>query len=257
MKLRWGVLSALLILAVPGTIFAAGLVGDLNLDNAVTYEDLQILAGRWLGPGGCSDLGLVGHWKLDENIETTAADSSDFSRDGVVFGEPIWQPQGGRIDGALELDGFDDYVEVPGFTGLTGNAARTCTAWIRTPEVNGEIVSWGEMGVPGHRWIVVIDPAGLLRVEVGAGAVVGSTFLNDNNWHHIAVGFEGTTTDDIRLYVDGQRDALSQVSSQTVNTSSLDNVKIGVFSGMLRHFNGLLDDVRIYDRALTDQKSLC
>jgi len=94
----------------------------------------------------------------------------------------------------------------------------------------------------------------LVEVEVGAGFVVGSKFLADNEWHHVAVVSNGSVTDDIRLYIDGQRDIVSSIGSQSVNTASTDTVKIGVHASTLRYFSGLLDDVRVYDRALTDEE---
>ncbi|MBE0534281.1 MAG: lamin tail domain-containing protein, partial [Phycisphaerae bacterium] len=251
LKNKTGIVAVLIALIVKVGP-AAMLVGDFNQDNAVTYGDLSILAAQWLTQGpACSEVGLIAHWKLDENIEAAAADASGFGRHGVVHGEFLWHPEDGRIGGSLEFDGFEDYIDIPGFKGVSGNAPRTCAAWIRTPEVNGEIISWG-LDVTGGRWNVVVEPAGLLRVEVGAGFVIGSTFLADNQWHHVTVVSDGKTTDAIRLYVDGRRDTFSAFLSQSINTSAANDVRIGAFPGRVRYFTGNLDDIRIYDRALTE-----
>ncbi|MBE0537185.1 MAG: CotH kinase family protein, partial [Phycisphaerae bacterium] len=243
----------LAVFALAAPVHACFMVGDFTGDCRVDFQDLLVLADNWFSPAACTEQNLAARWKLDETIETTAADASGLNRHGDLVGQPSWNPFGGRIDGALHLDGVDDHVVITGWKGITGSNPRTCTAWIRTPEVNGEILSWG-LDVTGGRWNVVVEPAGLLRVEVGGGFVIGSTFLADNQWHHVAVVSDGTTTDAIRLYVDGRRDTFTAFLSQSINTSAANDVQIGAFPGRVRYFGGNLDDIRIYDRELTDQE---
>ncbi|HRT51273.1 MAG TPA: lamin tail domain-containing protein [Anaerohalosphaeraceae bacterium] len=244
--------TTLLAFITSVTASASILIGDLNQDNAIGFEDLHILAANWLAPGDCTETGLVAHWKLDESIETIAADTSACGRNGIVFGEPLWCPASGRIGGALEFDGFEDYIEIPNFKGLTGNSPRTCTAWIRTTQPYGAIIGWGKPYSPGARWLVMLDSEGFLRVEIGGGFAIGTTPLADNNWHHIAVVSDGTTTDKIRLYVDGRRELDVTFASRAIATAADHDVKIGIFADLSCYFTGLLDDVRLYERPLSD-----
>ncbi|UCF17339.1 MAG: hypothetical protein JSW59_07720, partial [Phycisphaerales bacterium] len=70
---------------------------------------------------------LVAWWKFDESSGETAADSSGNGHDGILVGNPRWQPSGGRFAGALELDGTN-HVEIPTLDMTSG--AATFVAWI-------------------------------------------------------------------------------------------------------------------------------
>jgi len=242
--------APLVLLLLAGLAPACLMVGDFNDDCHVDIADLLVVADRWLSPGGCSEQGLAGHWKLDAESGSSAADSSGMERHGVVLGQAAWNPFGGRIGGAIQFDGIDDYVEISGYKGPTGTSPRTCAAWFKTSK-GGEIISWGQYNAAAKRWIIRIQEQGYLRVEVGGGAIVGSTVLNDDTWHHVAVVCDGTTTDNITLYVDGRVDNPGVIASQQVDTAFAADVAIGVCPGANRYFNGLIDDVRIYDRLLS------
>ena len=207
-RIRWLVFFIFVVFA--GSARACLIVGDLNGDCRVDIADLLLIAGQWLTGDECVEQGLVGRWKLDESVDTVAADSSESGLDGVVFGDALWNPAGGRILGALQFDGIDDYVEIEGFGGITGSAPRSCAAWIKTAEPGGELITWGETGTASARWIVRLDEGGLLCVEVGAAVyALGSRVLVDDMWHHVAVVSDGTTTDAVRMYVDGQIETIS------------------------------------------------
>ncbi|MHC4426578.1 MAG: hypothetical protein ACYSYV_10835 [Planctomycetota bacterium] len=73
-------------------------------DGRVDFKDLAVLAECWL-----KDFRLVAHWRLDETTGNVAHDSAG-GHDGACHGEPLWQPTGGKVGGALEFDGRNDYV---------------------------------------------------------------------------------------------------------------------------------------------------
>ncbi|MBN1506675.1 MAG: PD40 domain-containing protein, partial [Sedimentisphaerales bacterium] len=79
-------------------------------DGIVDVEDLKVLA-QYIGEP-FDDPTLVAHYELDETEGMVASDSVG-ARDGIVHGEPIWQPEGGMIAGALQLNGIDDCIEIP------------------------------------------------------------------------------------------------------------------------------------------------
>ena len=74
--------------------------------------------------------GLVGWWKLDESEGTKAADSSGHGHDAILHGHAKWQPSGGKIGGALELDGAHDYADTGYRTDL---ATWTVAVWVKSP----------------------------------------------------------------------------------------------------------------------------
>lgn len=87
--------------------------------------------------------------------------------------------------------------------------------------------------------------------------MIGTTLLNDGEWHHIAVVLKddgSPSTSDILLYVDGQRESIKAYSDQAINTGSFQDVRIGLYYGDLRYFNGMIDDVQIYDQALAQDE---
>ncbi|MBE0536511.1 MAG: lamin tail domain-containing protein [Phycisphaerae bacterium] len=238
-------------LVVCASAQAGFMVGDFNGDRKVNLADLSLLALEWLSePPLCTETALAGHWKLDEAEDVIAADASGHGRTGEVEGEAIWRPGGGYLNGAMEFDGVDDVVRMTGYQGITGRDPRTCSAWIRTYRTNAEILTWGAGGA-GRRWVLCIQGDGLLRLDVGTGYVDGSTYVNDGAWHHVAAAFDGTGTDDVRLFVDGVLEVVSARTAQDISTSAGDDVCVGVFGASGRYFRGTIDEVRIYERALT------
>ncbi len=195
---------------------------------------------------------LMGHWKLDESHPSSIAIDSSINRyDGTLYGGPVWNPNG-RIDGALNFDGFDDYVKIKGWRGVSGINSRTVCAWIKTDMTSvGEIVSWGGTG-NGEKWLLMLLSTGEPRLAVAGGGVGATTQINDGNWHHVAAVFENDGSpdvSDVKLYVDGIEEGTTS-SSQVINTASYYKVKIGAY------FDGLIDDVRIYKTALSRDQIL-
>ncbi len=162
---------------------------------------------------------------------------------------------------SLTFDGSsNNYIEASGFSGILGTNARTIEAWVKTTTANnGVIISWGATS-SGNGWRIRINSTstsgrvvGALRADLAGGNIVGSTPINDGEWHHIAVTFENDGTpnlQDILLYVDGQLETYSfNSTSVTLNTLSGQDVRIGQFSNG-NYFTGEIDEVRIWDKAL-------
>ena len=97
-------------------------------------------------------------------------------------------------------------------------------------------------------------PSGKLCVQVGGGGIYGSRVLTDGAWHHVAAVLENDGSpnlDEIKLYVDGIEDT-EPFPGVPINTLYSKIVLIGVYGPTARYFEGLIDDVRIYDRVLTE-----
>ncbi|MHC4677298.1 MAG: hypothetical protein ACYTEK_01230 [Planctomycetota bacterium] len=96
-------------------------------DGIVDLQDLIVLA-EYIGKE-VTDPTLIAHWKLDETEGHAAMESVSGGED-VVMGSPLWQPAGGMVDGAIQLDGVDDHI-VAGPALNPADAAFSITAWIR------------------------------------------------------------------------------------------------------------------------------
>ena len=200
--------------------------------------------------GFAADPSLVAHWQLDGD----ATDSSGYGHHGTVYGNPNWVA-GAVGSGAIQLDGVDDYIEIENYTGVTGSHSRTVTAWINADvSTDGTIVMWGDDSDAGGKWLFRINTDGKLRISASGGYAIATTDLRGTGWHHVAVVLadDGTvTTDDIQFYIDGMLDPASFVSSVAIDTTDIANVTVGATPLATLPFKGMIDDVRIYDRALT------
>jgi hypothetical protein len=202
-----------------------------------------------------TDPKLAGWWKLDESSGKTAADSSKHNRKGMLKGNLFFERNSteGKTGKALKYGSRNDYIEITNYKGITGTKPRTVAAWIKTENDGGEIISWGE------------DDAGkmftfrFIRGRVGITPNGGYYYMNepvdDDKWHHVAVVVKEAELpnlhDDVVLYKDGiiaEVHDIGLLDLWPVDTGSDLDVRIG------RGYLGLLDDVRIYDRVLSDKE---
>ena len=200
-----------------------------------------------------ADPNLVGWWRLNEGSGTTAIDSSGNNLNGELVDDPVWVA--GIQGTALQLIG-GNHVAVPGYEGILGTHARTSAAWINVNKTSASILTWGPSG-EGTKWVMRTHngPASL-RLECGRGNTYGTTDLVDGEWHHVAVVLVDDGSPDVSellLYVDGKLDPIDPTGTpRQMNTSSGGEFRIGYdLNNTGRTFDGMIDDVRIYDRALS------
>jgi hypothetical protein len=199
--------------------------------------------------------GLVGWWRFDETSGTTAADSSGHGREGMLKGGLSFDSNSveGRAGKALELGSEADSVVIKGYKGITGTQARSVAAWIKTGRDGGQILSWGK-DEGGGMFIF-----GFVRGRVGVTPQGGYLYmqdrLNDNTWHHAAAVVEEAELpnlhDHVKIYKDGEVAIIHDIGILDlwpIDTASDLDVTIG------KGFEGAVDDVRIYDRALSAEE---
>ncbi len=228
-------------------------------DDRIDLRDLTALAGRWRQEGGLP--APVAHWRFDETAGPAALDERG-QHPGVLRNFPSdgsrWVT--GADGGGLLFDGIDDAAEIPDYAGITGKDPRTVTAWIKLnekPSANQSILAWGEQA-PGRDWLLEVDTNRKLRFSCGEGyALASGRLVGDMQWHHIAVALDPIVADDphvsdIRLYVDARPQPLYEMTEHDIDTGNAESVRIGASQdpNEPRHFNGIIDDVRIYDTAL-------
>jgi chitodextrinase len=193
--------------------------------------------------------GLVGAWAFGEGSGTTTADASGNGNTGTVTGAS-WSTQG-RFGSALSFNGTGSLVRVADSASLDLTAAMTLSAWIRPAasqsgwrtilqrQVDAYFLNAGNNSGP-------LRPAGGGTFANSTQWVGGPTASPVNTWTHVALSYDGAT---LRLYVNGNQVASkAQTGAIEANNNPL---WIGGNQPYGEYFNGLIDDVRVYNRALS------
>ena len=192
--------------------------------------------------------GLVGAWSFNAGTGTTATDSSGFGNTGTLNGA-TWT-QSGQLGSALLFDGVNDRVDIPDSASLGLTTGMTLEAWVRPTTTTG----WRSVLVkerPGGRVYSLYSsdnagrPSTYLRLKSDVG-LVGPAALPANTWSHVATTYDGTTH---RLYVNGSQ--VASVSRSGKIGTSPRPLRIGGNAVFGEWFNGTIDEVRVYNRALT------
>ena len=201
-----------------------------------------------------TDPNLAGWWKFDEASGKIAPDSSGHGRSGTLKEDLSFDKDSakGRTGKALKFDD-NGYVEITKYKGVTGTRARTVAAWIKTENDGGEIISWGEDDA--GKMFTFCFIRGRIGIKPNGGYYYMNDPVDDNKWHYVVVVVKEAELpnfhDDVVLYKDGtiaEVHDIGLLDLWPVDTGSDLDVRIG------RGFEGLIDDVRIYDRVLSDKE---
>jgi hypothetical protein len=199
----------------------------------------------------------VAHWPLDETSGLMASDIvSGF--DGTLVGGPIWLPTGGRVGGALAFDGADDYVDI-GTIDIPAGNGMTVALWLRPDAVSSmaRLISKATgTAEQDHYWMVSMFGTAL-RFRLKAGGST-STLLTQQNllvagrWYHVACTYDQSA---MRIYVNGAPlVSLPKTGMLDVNpavTAAIGDQPPGAGDDP---FAGVIDDVRLYQRALSEME---
>jgi len=241
---------------------------DLNRDDVIDAQDMSILVDHWhtdnphnditadgiidtqdlvaLSEHLFEDYRIIAHWMLDETGGDVAYDSAT-QNDGIVLGNPAWQPEGGQIGGALKFDGIDDVIIADPVLNPE-DGPFSVFAWIKGGAPDQAIVS--QQG--GGNWLQA-DANGALMAELtkSGGRRTGvplhsGTVITNDNWHR--VGFVWDAKDRI-LYVDDVEVARDTLTGPDSGNGAL---YIGTGNGLAEgsFWSGMIDDVRIYNQAI-------
>ncbi len=202
--------------------------------------------------------GLVGYWKLDGNSD----DSSIYTNDGTNYGATFGSEYGVYNQGA-DFDGSNDYIDCGSDSILNINNKITLSAWVKfsyNPSVYSRPIAGKTQYGISNGYILGMG-YNRAQFDVGNGTnwhaynARGTSNIGDTNWHHI-VGVDNGTS--IKIYVDSFLENEKFIGSHSILTSST-NFKIAynTFNGGLGefyYFDGSIDDVRLYDRALSSDE---
>jgi L-ascorbate metabolism protein UlaG (beta-lactamase superfamily) len=191
------------------------------------------------------DFSFVAHWKLDETQGDVAGDSAG-EYDGDLVGGPVWQPAGGRVKGALLLDGIDDVIATPFVLDPSGGAFSVF-AWVKGG-APGQVILSQKTGL---NWLMAVPTDGALMTELTQSGRLGKSLVSpalvtDDAWHRVGFVWDGSSR---ILYVDNIEVARD---TQTNLQGSTTGLLIGAGSALApgTFWSGLMDDVRLYTRAV-------
>ena len=250
---------------------------DFNGDGIIDVKDIVIMTHYWgsryalcdIGPtplgDGIVDVrdlliliediepeerepGLIAHWKLDE-IDGCMAYDSVSGEDAFTIGDPQWHQNGGILDGALELDGIDDFISTD-FVLDPAGSVFSVIVWMKGVAPGQVILSQAD----GASWLCSDPVEGCLMTELtgygrSSAPLMSQSCVTDGQWHRIGLIWDSSYR---HLYVDGE-----EVATDEIELPGLVGSDGGLFmgTGSLQipgtFFSGLIDDVRIYNRAVS------
>jgi len=222
-------------------------------DGIVDVRDLAVLT-EYIEP---IDRTLIAHWALDE-IEGDIAQDSAGSDDGAfVIGGPVWRPDGGKVGGTLLFDGIDDYVSTP-FILNPGEVSFSVTAWILSGVPGKVIISQADTEgqgpvESGGIWLGINPSEGRLvtgLMDIFFGPLESESVVTDGQWHKVGLVYDRTAMKR-HLYVDGVEVAVDAGAVGGVQSYAGLYIGAGQTLDSSTFFSGLIDDVRIYNRAVT------
>jgi len=206
-----------------------------------------------------ADEGLVAEWHFDEGSGSVLADSSGNGNDGVIYGA-TWVE--GKYGGALRFDGVDDYVDVPHSPSLDITDTITIELWVEptsTPSKYQNIISKGDPPLHSKQapWQLTINNKNNLDAyrlkNDNYEAEYNICDLSLNSWTMVTVTFDRGVRK-IKVYKDGEFikewDKTSAIYSDDVDVTIGAQTYNGVICDGF-NFNGAIDEVRIYNSALT------
>ncbi len=223
------------------------------------------------GVGAPFTQGLAGHWALDEcswGGPGAVLDSGDGGADATARGDAV--PIGsGRLCGAGFFDGAGDYVEVGAISGVFdgGDDAFTATLWVRPQALSGAVTNHGTANVvlarasdpDNDNFELGINPDGTVHVYIDASGsdaeadfgVPGAVPVGE--WRFIAVTYDGAT---VVVHVDDVSDAdtTTWAGGGGLDDAAASPVTIGASLHIDNFFHGWLDEVRLWNRKLSDEE---
>jgi hypothetical protein len=202
-----------------------------------------------------ADPSLVGWWNFEEGPGPTVADASGNNNAGTLNGGVQWLAR--ETGGALELDGSSGYIQIPFSESLrvmNRGDGFTLTAWFRPdaiPSENKEVFQQGDGNGTGRTWLYITS-AGQIQTYVGGTATSSGINSTPETWFHGAVVVkEAGASDTIQIYVNGTpAGAATQYGMESAEGAYF----IGCHKNLTNFWDGLVDDVRLYNRPLTPEE---
>ena len=237
--------------------FFNGSIDEVEIFNrALTVDEIALI--YYAGSAGkcrsCveSPSDMVSWWKGEDNTEDTTGTNDGTQMNGASYAD-------GKVGRAFSFDGVNDYVQVPHSPALDITGAITMDAWININAADdGVILIKGDPGcfVGSCSYGMALDPDGsVFMIMYSSGTEwcwSDPGIISPNQWYHIAASWDGTTgtPNNVTLYVNGTM--AKSCTKTTVLNSNSEPLIIGSHGSSLgRQFSGLIDEVEIFNRALS------
>jgi len=242
-----------------------GKVDEFKIYNyALTQK--QIVSDMNAGhPAVGSPIGsAIAHWKFDEGQGTTANNSGNggSTLNGTITGA-TWT-QNGKFGKALSFDGSDYVKNAGNNTGMSGDFSGTISAWVFPTNVSASVKQVAGLlnVVPGSSaFSILLDNNGAGSVGAHFNACGQNTVagvLQNNNWYHLVITkTPGTVSSTTKIYVNGREYPTTNQYANCTPALSVERIEIGAgWNGVDGDipFSGLIDDVKIYNYALTSDE---
>lgn len=199
--------------------------------------------------------GLVGYWRLDEGRGNIAHDSSGYDNHGLISGGVLWVD--GKFGKALQLGGGGNYVLVPHTSDLefTGVHPFTLEAWIKPDSPQGQSSLAANVIDKYSNYGLVYDHGnsdarGVIFRSGGTWYHSGEVVISSGVWHHYVGVYDPPY---LIVYLDGNEVARREVGSRGLDINS-NNIVFGTNMQLTSQYNGIIDEVRIYRRALSAEE---
>jgi hypothetical protein len=217
-------------------------------DTKLAWHDSHDVA--WDNPqafGNAELAGLIGWWKFDESKGNIAKDSSTGKHDGTLVADAKWAK--GKIGGAIDLDGNGAFVRIPDEHAFDMTGEITIACWVNFRSVPYDYTAIVTKGDNSWR-LSTSERQRKFHASVtdwNQLMVDGNTEVPANQWHHVTAAYDGKQ---LCIYVDGKVDVCKNWT-RGIGQNDYD-VLIGENAQEQgRFFDGLIDDVRIYNYALS------
>lgn len=198
--------------------------------------------------------GLVGHWTMSQDSlksSTVLSDQTPYENDGTIYGATFTNDRKGQPNQAMSFDGVDDYIDF-GKKGLNFGNNQTISFWIKTSENSSR-----------YKRIFAMDSGNIYPYTIGFRSS-RIEFTDENNigekgfpitlnqWNHIVIIPGGLGDNSCSCFLNGSIVIATATSNGYVFS---DRTSIGSKNSSAgTFFNGLIDDVRIYNRALSEDE---
>ena len=180
---------------------------------------------------------LVSYWALNQTSGSTATDSSGNNKTATLVGGPVWTT--GVAGNGLQFNGTSAYVNA----GTVSLSSFTISAWVN---MSSSQSGWGSIVMKQNSFGLEVQN-GTVYANIGNGATWNNTVstpLTAGAWKHVVQTYDGTTN---RIYVDG----VLKASGTGAFTNASSNLLIGSWNTTSEFFNGKIDEVQVYNKALT------
>jgi len=203
-----------------------------------------------------SKIGLVGYWKFEEGQGLVAKDCSKYRNDGTLMpsdNPPTWVQ--GKRGKALSFDGSNDYVNV-GFGRFETLTSGTVILWVNPSVIGNALAAFSHWKDGNNRCTFFQWGGGVMALRIAAlgenHLILSNDLLTLNQWSHLAFTFGAGG---MKMYINGVLQTQTDATTLSWNDIGAGaNNTIGCQGIASAFFPGIIDEVRIYNRALTQKE---